>query len=53
MKYVKSIRSCLLILSVMIAALGQTVFAAGDEYTYTVRVCRQSGSGFREGNHDT
>ncbi len=38
MKYVKSIRSCLLILSVMIAALGQTVFAAGGEYTYTVRV---------------
>lgn len=38
MKHLKSIRSCLLILSVMIAALGKTALAAEEEYTYTVRV---------------
>ena len=38
MKYLKKIRMSFLILSVIIAALGQTVFAADEEYTYTVRL---------------
>lgn len=38
MKYLKKIRMSLLILSVFIMTIGQTAFAADEEYTYTVRL---------------
>lgn len=38
MKYLKKIRISLLILSVFIMTIGQTAFAADEEYTYTVKL---------------
>ncbi len=38
MRYLKKIYSSLLILSMMVMMVGQTAFAAEEEYTYTVRL---------------